>query len=71
MRTVEVFKTNIGETVAAKQVTALLLQHFPESRITFDLEDCDKVLRIEGTNLTQTKVIKVVTQRGYDCCVLD
>lgn len=71
MRTVEVFKTNVEETTEAKQVIALLLHHFPGSRVTFDLDDRDKVLRIEGTDLTQKKVVMIVSETGFECCTLD
>ena len=45
---IEIFKTNIREAAQADNIIALLLQHFPGSRINIDLYDCDKVLRVEG-----------------------
>ncbi|RYD58591.1 MAG: hypothetical protein EOP56_03120 [Sphingobacteriales bacterium] len=71
MKTVEVFKTNVGAADAAKRVIALLHQHYPDSRITIDLEDCDKVLRIEGRNLIRNRVISVVSGTGHHCDMLE
>jgi len=71
MKTVEVFKTNVEGPAEAGQLITLLLHHFPQSKITFDLEDCDKVLRIEGYDLVRKKVMNIVTETGYDCCTLD
>ena len=45
---VEVFKTNIETAEEAKQIGKHLLEFFPHSQINFDLEDCDKILRVDG-----------------------
>ena len=68
---IEVFKTNVEETCHAKNVIDLLLQHFPGSKINFDLHDCDKVLRVEGDNFEIEKVIGLVAESGFDCVVLE
>ena len=68
---VEVFKTNIQETGVVQKITALLLEHFPESKINFDLHDCDKILRFEGEMISVSKVINVVKANGFTCSVLD
>jgi hypothetical protein len=68
---IEVFKTNVEEACHAKNVIALLLQHFPDSKINFDLHDCDKILRIEGENFAVEKVIGLVAGSGYTCIVLE
>jgi hypothetical protein len=45
---IEVFKTNVQDATQADAIIALLLQYLPGSKITFDLEDCDNILRIDG-----------------------
>ena len=50
---IEVFKTNVQEFSEAQKLVALLRKHFPNSKINFDLDDCDKVLRVEGNNLRE------------------
>ena len=68
---IEVFKTNVQEFSEAQKLVALLLRHFPNSKINFDLDDCDKVLRVEGQNLRIEKVMTLVTEKGFQCKVLD
>ena len=68
---IEVFKTNVEEATHAKNLVALLLQHFPASRINFDLHDCDKILRVEGDDFIPEKVIGLVKENGFTCHVLE
>lgn len=72
---VEVFKTNVHEVEATEMLIEKLLEHFPESRINFDLEDCDRILRVEEKNIPVTicpkKIIELVQSSGYHCEVLD
>tara|TARA_A100000171_G_C2045362_1_gene102509 strand:+ start:318 stop:569 length:252 start_codon:yes stop_codon:yes gene_type:complete len=48
--TVEIFRTNVGGQQLANKVISGLNQIYPDYHINFDLEDCDKVLRIENQN---------------------
>jgi len=68
---IEVFKTNVQEFTEAQKLLALLRRHFPGSKINFDLDDCDKVLRVEGHNLKIEKVMTLIKQKGFVCNVLD
>ena len=68
---VEVFKTNVRHKRQAKTLLNVLSKQFPLFRINFDLEDCDKILRIEGKNIPQEKIAKLVTDNGYQCHILD
>ena len=47
-RVVEVFKTAVASSSEAALVLQILKAHFPSCRINFDLQDCDRILRIEG-----------------------
>jgi hypothetical protein len=68
---VEVFKTDISEIADAEQLIALLLHHFPGSKINVDLEDCDKVLRMEGNDIPAEKVMRLVNESGFYCGLLE
>ena len=46
---IEVFKTNIQSQYEAKVILEELNFQFPDYAINFDLEDCDKILRVEAT----------------------
>ena len=67
---VEVFKTNVTMADDARQVVRELLMHFPEARINIDLEDCDRVLRVENANIDVGKTVTLVNVIGYQCEVL-
>lgn len=45
---VEIFKTNVNDQPLANKIVSELKQFYPDCQINFDLEDSDKVLRIEG-----------------------
>ena len=48
----------------------MLNNHFPDCKINFDLEDCDKVLRVEGIIPSPEFIIEVVSLKGYQCAFL-
>ncbi len=70
-RTVEVFKTNVHHRLQAERLVAILQQQFPLCRINIDLQDCDKVLRVEGCNIPQHSIVRAVSAHGYQCVVLE
>ncbi|EKT3958383.1 hypothetical protein NTJ28_002394 [Flavobacterium psychrophilum] len=67
---IEVFKTNIQEQQIANNIVRQLLKHYPEGKINFDLEDCDKILRIEYVTIDIPKVIKLLNENEFQCEVL-
>lgn len=71
MKMVEVFKTNIHDKTTANRITADLYEHFPEGRINFDLDDCDKILRVESENVIPEQVTGILTRKGFLCEVLE
>jgi hypothetical protein len=68
---VEVFKTNVSKVREAKMLVGKLEKHFPAFKINFDLDDCDKILRVEGKNISAVKIIAIVSSLNYHCKVLD
>ena len=68
---VEVFKTNVQDQQVAEMIVAELLAFFPHYRINFDLEDCDKILRVAGVGVHPPAVARVVQRKGFVCEVLD
>ena len=68
---IEVFRTNVQEQDLAKELTSRLLAHFPHHKINFDLQDCDKILRVEGASISREKIIALITSEGYQCHVLE
>ena len=68
---IEVFKTNVETASDANNIVRVLLQHFPGSRINFDLQDCDKILRVEGKDFCTETIITFMKENGFHCSVLD
>lgn len=48
---VEIFKTNIESDQEAAEILNALQFAFPDYKMNFDLEDCDKILRVESTSV--------------------
>lgn len=50
MKKVYLFKTNVSDHAEAGNLLDGISRKLPGCRVTFDLEDCDRVLRVESTN---------------------
>ncbi len=68
---VAVFKTNVTEESQGQPVLAVLQQRFPSFKINFDLEDCDKILRVEAPKMNPSQIIEVLHAEGYRCEILE
>lgn len=68
---IEIFKTDVKNKQLAAKITQLISTLFPVQSINFDLADCDRVLRIEGTDLNNQEVIKIVNSFGHSCTELE
>jgi hypothetical protein len=68
---IEVFKTNVQTAGDASHLVELLLQQFPGSRINFDLQDCDKILRVEGKEFCSHIIMTLVNRNGFHCEILE
>ena len=55
----------------AKKLIGKLEEHFPSFKINFDLDDCDKILRIEGKNISPEKIVELMNSNSYKCAVLE
>lgn len=67
---VEVFKTNVRQRDRAQQLTSTLYHRFPLLKVDFDLEDCDKILRIEGSHIYSKLIIELISANWAECEVL-
>lgn len=68
---VEVFSTNIQSEEEANMILQKLLCHYPAHRINFDLEDCDKILRIAGADICISDVVELLNCQGFKCVPLE
>lgn len=67
---VEVFKTNVEEIESSEILIRKVLDHFPGSLVNFDMEDCDKILRVEAKRVIPERIIEILNAHGYTCEVL-
>jgi len=68
---VEIFKTNITDGAQAGLVLRLLEEQWPHYMANFDLEDCDRILRIESDSVENEKIMSLMHLQGYLCEVLN
>ena len=65
---VEIFKTDVKSRIRSKKIIAMLNKSFPSYKINFDLDDCDKILRIESQNgdIDIESIIKIVRRSSVE-----
>lgn len=67
----EVYKTNVETRQQAGWIIKLLQYSFSEARINFDLQDCDRILRVEGIKPADAvEVISNMARFGFKCEIL-
>ena len=68
---IEVFQTNIDFEGIARSILAEINNLFPELVVNFDLEDCDRILRLVTPSYEYVpKVAAILVDSGYQCEVL-
>lgn len=67
--TIEVYATTVTSRSAAEALLAQLRRFFPGWCISFDLEDCDRVLRVAsaGNPIPTDFIEDLLRQSGYGC----
>jgi hypothetical protein len=68
---VDVFRTNVDLPDQAQQLLLLLGTQFPETEFSFDLDDCDRILRAEGNDERSLQIVSLLHNAGYNCELLD
>jgi hypothetical protein len=70
---VEVFKTNVNDKDLAFAMIELIHKTFDGYRANFDLEDCDRILRIEShqNDIEPSMIIGLLSDYGFQAQILD
>lgn len=68
---IEVFKTNVQMISDSIFVIDIIKKQFPNYNINFDLEDCDKILRVEAKEIESKTIVECLNCLGYSCEALD
>ncbi|HMH33659.1 MAG TPA: hypothetical protein VK543_11545 [Puia sp.] len=64
---VDVFKTNVECPEKARMLVSILVKHYPNSRINFDLDDCDKILRVQYQGAAIPEIAPLLNEHGFLC----
>jgi hypothetical protein len=69
---VEVFKTDVNETEHARILLHEINEKFTQYEVNFDLEDCDRILRVKNNNgiVDASALINLLKGFGYTAEVL-
>ncbi|MBP1222563.1 hypothetical protein [Flavobacterium sp. 1355] len=55
---IEIFKTNVNSKRQSNRILKILKNIFPDASFIFDLEDCDKILRVDDVEIMQMQLSK-------------
>lgn len=70
MAMVEVFCTNVQEPEAAALLIVKLQLLLPGALFHFDLDDCDRILRVEAEPGCVPLIVEELNANGYHCSPL-
>jgi hypothetical protein len=73
LNVIEIFKTNVNSKRQANRVLKSLYTHLPAYFVNFDLDDCDRILRVQSKNLPvdTIKVIQIVKDHSVEINLLE
>lgn len=69
---IEVFKTNVTDLEHANMLLDRIHKTFIDYRANFDLDDCDKILRVKSStgDIQPSELIDLLRNLGFDAEVL-
>lgn len=69
---IEIFKTNVPSRVEANAVLTALHKTYGDYKANFDLEDCDRILRVKcyTENFQASYVVDLLKEFGYHAEIL-
>lgn len=67
---IEIFKTDVTGLRRSRLIISELKSHAPGCCISFDLEDCDRILRVEGDGFSADSIILLLQKKGHHCEIL-
>lgn len=67
---VEIFRTDVMTGEEANKMTHTIRACYPGHKINFDLEDSDKIFRMEGEQFIPENVASIFNEHGFMCKLL-
>jgi hypothetical protein len=73
MSSIEIFKTNVRGKRNALYLVGEMNATFPNHKITIDLDDNEKILRVENPKgkVRSEEIIRLLNRRNFHCEVLN
>ena len=73
MGAIEIYKTNVKNKTAAKKILAEIVSKQPHYCCNFDLDDCDKVLRIENASgrIDNDLIFEILENNNHEGAILE
>jgi hypothetical protein len=68
---IEVFKTNVKNKAQAIKIIKILKGNFGYEKVNFDLQDSDRILRIEAPSVLPHCVIGILKTERLECELLN
>jgi hypothetical protein len=62
-----VFKTSVKGIKEVGQLKPHLNKLLKDAKWNFDLEDCDKILRIDSLEKRSKEVVELLQEKGFEC----
>ena len=62
-----VFKTSVRTKIQVKKLKPHIDEIWPKAKSNFDLDDCDKVLRIDCEENIILPIIDLLKNHNFDC----
>ncbi len=67
---IEVFKTNLVSITDAMELKHVLRSIDKRLNIHFDLDDCDRIMRVKGPAIKNETIVRAAIEVGVFCEVL-
>jgi hypothetical protein len=64
---IRVFKTTVTSNRIASAVAQDIRRIYPAAKVNFDLEDCDRVLRVEAHDVCDKTILALLLRKGHRC----
>lgn len=65
---VEVFKTDVKNSDQAKKLLEMIHTNFSDYKASFDLEDCDNILRVVNSGGEVASEALIIFLKASGCC---
>lgn len=62
-----IFKTNVNSKEDISKIEPKIEKIGSINQWNFDLEDCDKILRIDSTNVVPQAITNLLNTLGFEC----